>query len=523
MAAVSRRDFLGLAGAGLLAALARGGLAAGRRPNLLLILADDLGYGDVGCYGGQWAPTPAIDSLARDGVRCTDGYVTAPVCAPSRCGLMAGAYNQRFGIQWNDDRNSYALGQHQLLPQVLKAAGYVTGQIGKWNVAADVKQCFDETFAVLDWEADYFPDAQGHYYGVDSETERASSKVQGVWGPQRPGDEYLTDRLGRHACEFIERHRAEPFFLYLAFNAVHSPWSARSADRERFAHLNHPLGFYAAMIASLDENVGRVLAQLETSGLARDTLVVFVSDNGPARGSRYIKVWPDGWPEAVLVGSSGPLSGYKGQLSEGGIRVPYLLRWPGVLPAGEVYHQPVSTMDLYPSFCAAAGAAAPAETRLDGVDLLPLLRAQAGPAHDRLFWKIATTGGESGAVRQGDWKLLISGAGPTLRLFNLAEDIAEQHDLAAEQPERAKELHQAWLAWNGALPPRATPAKRPPQDRSTLFGSKDRNKDGKLDCDEFMVNQQDPQAARLRFDAWDLDGDNALSQDEFVRMGRKAD
>jgi arylsulfatase A-like enzyme len=156
------------------------------KPNLILILADDLGYGDAGCYGGSLAATPAIDSLARTGVRCTDGYVTAPVCAPSRCGIMTGSYNQRFGIQWNDDRAKYNVGQHKLLPQALRAAGYVTGHIGKWNVGADIEGCFDETYDVIDWEADYFPDKIGHYVGVDSQTEHASSKVQGVWGARSP-------------------------------------------------------------------------------------------------------------------------------------------------------------------------------------------------------------------------------------------------------------------------------------------------------------------------------------------------
>jgi arylsulfatase A-like enzyme len=316
------------------------------RPNLLLIFADDLGYGDSGCYGSKLVPTPAIDSLARDGVRCTDGYVTAPVCAPSRCGLLSGAYNQRFGMQWNDDRRRYTFGEHQLLPQALRAAGYVTGHIGKWNVPVDVKACFDEVYDLIDWEADYFPDADGHYHGVDSETEFASSKVQGVWGPERPDDEYLTDRLGRHAVEFIDKHKQgdRPFFLYLAFNAVHTPLHAKQQDAARFGELPIPLNFYASMVASMDENIGRVL-----DALPENTLVAFTSDNGPAR--MPVEKWPDGWPTGVLAGSAGPLNGHKGQFLEGGIREPFLLRWPGKIEAGSVYSQPISTMDLYPTFC----------------------------------------------------------------------------------------------------------------------------------------------------------------------------
>lgn len=430
------------------------------KPNAILIFADDLGYGDVGCYGSRLVPTPAIDSLARGGIRCTDGYVTAPVCAPSRCGIMTGAYNQRFGVQSNEDRRKYTVGQHPLLPQTLRAAGYVTGHIGKWNIPVDARQCFDEVYDLIDWEADYFPKPDGHYVGVDSPAEIGSSKVQGVWGPARPGEEYLTDRLGRHAVEFIEKHKARPFFLYLAFNAVHSPWHAKAADRERFAHLKpHPLDYYAAMIASLDENVGKVLAQLKTACLEQNTLVAFTADNGPAMGSPRIVVWPNGWPEQFLVGSAGPLNGYKGQFLEGGIREAFLLRWPARLTAGQVYRQPVSTMDLYATFCAAAGAPVPAGTRLDGVNLLPHLTGEKQHApHEILFWK----NGDDGAVRQGDWKLLIRRWQPTLQLFNLAVDIGEKHDLAAEKPEVVERLHSAWLKWSQPLPPRANPQPAKP-------------------------------------------------------------
>ena len=436
--------------------------AVAEKPNIILIFADDLGYGDLGCYGGRLVPTPAIDSLARDGVRCTDGYATAPVCAPSRCGIMTGAYNQRFGIQWNEDRAKYGVGRHQLMPQALKAAGYVTGHIGKWNVGADITGCFDEVYDLIDWEADYFPNEEGHYVGVDSPTEHASSKRQGVWGPKRPGDEYLTERLGRHAVGFIEKHKSQPFFLYLAFNAVHSPWQAKTADRPRFAHAGEqPLPFYAAMLGSLDENIGRMLAKLKALGLEENTLVVFTSDNGPAMGSPRIKGWPDAWPERILVGSAGPLSGYKGQFLEGGIREPFILRWPAQLKAGGVYRQPVSTMDLYPTFCAAAGAAVPAGTRLDGVNLLPhLLGETAGPPHETLFWRKD----DQGAVRQGDWKLLISPWKPKLKLFNLADDVGEKRDMASERPELVQRLHKQWQDWSETLPPRANPprAKRGP-------------------------------------------------------------
>jgi len=502
------------------------------RPNILLIFADDLGYGDPGCYGGKLVPTPAIDSLARSGVRCTDGYVTAPVCAPSRCGLMSGAYNQRFGMQWNDDRGKYNVGPHKLLPQALKAAGYVTGHVGKWNVGADIASCFDETYDTIDWEADYFPGADGKYFGVDDPVNHASSKRQGMWGPERDRDEYLTDRIGRHAVEFIEKHKrgAKPFFLYLAFNAVHSPFHAKKELAARFDKLPPPLNFYAAMTASLDENIGRVLAALPD-----DTFVVFTSDNGPAK--MPVQVWPADWPTNTLAGSAGPLNGHKAQFLEGGIREPFLLRWPARLKAGEVYRQPVSTMDLYATFCAAASAPVPAGTKLDGVNLLPyLLGEKTGAPHEILFWK----NGENGAVREGDWKLFISPQQPKLQLFNLADDIGEKRDLAVEKPELVERLHKAWLDWSAPLPPRANPAKskpavaglvrrssdvggtKPAQDRGALFEKKDVNHDGKLSREEFLANQLDPEEAKTRFEKWDADKDGFLSREEFLKMGAKS-
>jgi arylsulfatase A-like enzyme len=297
--------------------------------------------------------------------------------------------------------------------------------------------------------------------------------------------------------------------------------------------LTPPLNYYAAMTVSLDENIGRVLAKLKEAGLDQNTIVVFVSDNGPAK--MPTNVWPDGWPVGMLAGSPGPLSGHKAKFLEGGIREPFILRWTGQLQAGGVYKQPVITMDLYPTFCAAAGAPVPDGTKVDGVNLLPHLRGEkSGAPHEILFWK----NGEEGAVRQGDWKVLVSLWKPKLQLFNLADDIGEKHNLASEKPELVEKLHKAWLDWSASLPPRANPpvdksdksgkgkkvadTGKSAQDRGALFDKKDINRDGKLSREEFLAGQADQDGAKARFGQWDTDKDGFLSREEFVNMGGKA-
>ena len=425
-------------------------------PNIVMIFVDDMGYGDPGCYGGRDIPTPNIDRLAAGGVRFTDGYVTAAVCGPSRMGLLTGAYQQRFGCFWNEDLwAKYELtlpDSHKLMPQALAAAGYKTGQVGKWNITPDPRPYVDEAFAVMNWKGAYYPDENGVYLGVDGPDFRMEPHG---WGPPRPGAEYLTDRLTRHAVDFLDRHAEKPFFLYLAYNAPHTPLQADKKYDAQFKHLEHePNRLYAGMVASLDENLGRVLDKLRDAGLEENTLVALVSDNGPARGSNYLKGWRKDWPKETLLGSADPLSGHKAKRREGGIRVPFLLRWPAQLQAGQVYEKPVSTLDLYPTFCAATAADVPEGTHLDGVNLLPYLTSkESGEPHDMLFWKPHA----GGAVRQGRWKLLIESWGNgKVRLFDLENDLAEANDLASKKPELTEQLHQAWLDWSEAFPTAAS-------------------------------------------------------------------
>lgn len=443
-----------------LALLGASGLSAAPAapPNIVILLADDLGYGDVSCYGGKDVPTPRIDQLAREGVRFTDAYVTCPACAPSRLSLMSGAYPQRFGMTWNDDRGAHKLPDSQrLLPELLKRAGYVTGLVGKWNIVRKAETVFDEVHDFIEWESDYFPQEDGRYVGSNATTMPgfASSKTQ-YWGPKRDGDEYLTDRIGRDAAGFIARHAARPFFLYVGFNAVHSPWQGRRADEGRFAHLPHEvLQLYASMIAALDENVGRVLDALRAHGLEQNTLVFFLSDNGPAKGGPHIEGWKPDWPQRqLIVGSAGPLRGAKTDLWEGGIREPLILRWPVRLAAGATYRAPVSSLDLLPTICAATGASVPATTVVDGVDLVPFLRGERPePPHETIFWKIKS----AAALRRGNWKLMMLAPEFRPQLYDLATDVGETRDLAAAKPELTRELHAAWQAWNQPLPPPARP------------------------------------------------------------------
>lgn len=439
------------------------------RPNIVLLLADDLGYGDLGSYGGRTVPTPHLDRLAREGIRFTDAYVTCPACAPSRLSIMSGAYPHHFGMTWNDDRSAHKLPDTQrLLPEILRSAGYRTASIGKWNIVRPAI-IFDEVHSYIEWESDYLPQPNGSYSGSNSIASAGvrSSKIQG-WGPAdaRGTNEYLTDRLAREATEFIARQRSaspsHPFFLYVGFNAVHSPWQGRAKDRDRFAHL--PLEvqqLYASMLAALDDGVGRILDTLREHRLEENTLVVFLSDNGPAKGGPHIEGWKSDWPKGTtIVGSAGPLRGAKTDLFEGGIREPLIFRWPAQLrrQAGTEFRAPVIANDLLPTLCAAAGASVPPDTRVDGVNLLPFLRGERrGPPHDTLYWKIKS----SAALRRGDWKLILLAPDFKPQLYHLAQDVGEQHDLAAQHPDRTRELHATWQKWNAGLPPPARPSLTP--------------------------------------------------------------
>jgi len=401
------------------------------RPNILIIVGDDMGYADVGVHGCKDIPTPHIDSLAKNGVRCTSGYVSGPYCSPTRAGLMTGRYQNRFGHEFNPGPNptgNVGLPLTEVtLADRLKAAGYKTGMVGKWHLGNTEKfhpmsRGFEEYFGFLGGAHPYFPGAGGE--GINP-----------ILRGREPIDEkaYLTDAFSREATAFIDRHVKDEWFLYLTFNAVHTPMHAADKYLARFKDVQ-PEGrrAYCAMMSAMDDAIGAVLAKLDENKLTENTLIFFVSDNG-------------GPP--VNSSSNGVLRGNKAQTWEGGIRVPYLVQWKGRIPAGKTFDNPVIQLDFHPTAMAAAGVEAK-DAKFDGVNLLPHLEGKVTtPPHDTLYWRF----GDQMAIRHGNLKLVQGRGGAQRMLFDLAADIGEQRDLTAEKPEVVKELTAKYDAWNATL------------------------------------------------------------------------
>jgi arylsulfatase A-like enzyme len=408
------------------------------KPNVIVIVSDDMGYADVGFQGCKDIPTPNLDALAKSGVRFTSGYVSGTYCSPTRAGLLTGRYQTRFGHEFNPVGDAGMPVTEKTFAQRFHAAGYKTGLVGKWHLGHrsemhPTRRGFDEFFGFLGGGNTYFREPL-----AKSRIQRGHETVV--------EKEYLTDALGREAVNFIDRHKSEPFFLYLAFNAPHMPLEADKERLKKFPETTDPKRRpYAAMVSALDDAVGRVQAKLRDINAVQDTLIVFFSDNGgPSRPT---------WPGTTANGSiNAPLRGSKRQTLEGGVRVPFVMAWPGHLPQGIDYHQPVIQLDVLPTALTAAGIPIDSKDKLDGVNLLPFLTEKAsGAPHEALFWRF----GEDWAIRKGDWKLakyydVAPGAKDDLapKLYNLAEDIGEANDLTAKHPEKVKELTAAWQAWN---------------------------------------------------------------------------
>jgi arylsulfatase A-like enzyme len=427
---------------------------ASNRPNIILIVGDDMGYADIGVHGCKDIPTPHLDALAAAGVRCTNGYVSGPYCSPTRAGLLTGRYQTRFGHEFNPGGGSRqrqgrqekrkAQRKRQLesglplsettIADRLKAAGYSTGLVGKWHLGNAAKfhpqqRGFDEFFGFLGGAHPYFPNDQAVILRGNESIEEK---------------EYLTDALGREAVAFIDRHANRPFFLYLSFNAVHTPMQADDSRLEKFKHIDdEKRRTYAAMMSAMDDAVGQLLAKLRENDLEENTLVFFVSDNGG----------PTLPTTSTNASRNEPLRGSKRTTLEGGIRVPFFVKWPAKLPAGKVYDEPVIQLDVLPTALAAAGIEPSSDAEIEGVDLRPYLGGenQAAP-HEALFWRF----GQQMAVRQGDWKLVRydpkadgqRGLTTDAKLYNLAADIGETNNLIDDEPQRAEILQAAWDEWN---------------------------------------------------------------------------
>lgn len=406
------------------------------KPNIIVIMTDDMGWADLGSYGAKDIRTPNIDSLARDGVKFTNFYSNGVLCTPTRAGFISGRYQQRYGIEeplHSDGTHNSWQGlpvKGHSLPKLLADVGYSTALIGKWHVG---------------YKPEYSPLAHGfqYFFGLKSGYHDFYRHTEGLGKPdlwendkrvEVPG--YTTDLITERTVRFIADNATKPFFIDVAYNAPH--WPYQPPDKPSVAPNNsrHVLPYdantstradYVAMVERVDKGVGDILRALREKGLHKNTIVIFTNDNG-----------------GEWLASNGPLFNRKMTVWEGGIRVPALIRWPGKLPAGKVTSQVGITMDLTASLLTAAGAKVPSDSRLEGIDLFPILQGKAQPTTRTLFWR-SHLGRSQKAVRRGDHKLVIDGAHALL--FDLRTDIGERNDLAKHRPELARELFQLLQAW----------------------------------------------------------------------------
>lgn len=431
------RTTIALVGAFLFAhcATAADAGAAARRTNVIVIVADDLGYADAGMQGlAKDVQTPNIDAIARNGVRFTNAYVSCPVCSPSRAGFLTGRYQEKFGHEHNpapdiENRGKFGLPLDQVtLANQMKKAGYTTGAIGKWHEGTQPpyrpqQRGFDEFYGFL---------GGAHAY--------MNSKIDGENSIRR-GDEpiaepmYLTSAITREAVSFVDRHQKEPFFLYVPYNAVHTPQAAPTRYQEPFAGVaDQKRKMLLAMLYALDEGVGNIVKKVRDAGLEENTLIVFFSDNGgPTEGNGSTNT---------------PLRGYKGQVWEGGIRVPFAIQWKGQIKPGQVIDHTIISLDVFPTAMAAIGASPEEKRQVDGVNLLPLLRGASTEApHETLYWRFEP----AWAIRAGNFKLLFTRDGKK-GLYNLSNDIGERKNLLGAMPDKAAELQKKYEAWSSKLP-----------------------------------------------------------------------
>lgn len=443
------------------------------RPNIVLLIADDLGYGELGCQGNLQIPTPNIDAIAANGVRFTAGYVSAPNCSPSRAGILTGKFQTRFGYENNpigakNENPVCGLPSGQkTMANILHDVGYTTGLFGKWHLGGiaeyhPMRRGFDEFFGFLHEGHSYaypewnnvtsmyrrkvLPDGtKGRwinddivYYTAMGNDEPPYDADNPIMRSSQPVEEnsYLTDAFTREAISFIERKKNQPFFLEVAFNAVHSPMQAKNEDMTKFSDIEDiQRRIFAGMLTSMDQGIGEIIQKLKDSGLEDNTIIIFLSDNGG--------------PTRELTSSNLPLRGEKGQMYEGGIRVPFIMQWKGKIPKGTAYENAVISLDILPTIAKIAGAEI--NEKIDGVDLMPYLtRSKSGQPHEYLFWRQQ---GKT-ALRMGDWKVVSHGfdkSNPVWELYNLEKDISEANNLKKQNPKEFEELFIKWNELNGQM------------------------------------------------------------------------
>jgi len=463
--------------------------AAAPQPNFLFILADDLGWRDLGCYGSPFYETPSLDGLAASGVKFTNAYAACPVCSPTRASILTGKYPVRTGItNWIDprgrnqpenwDRNTKLLPapyadrlalDEVTIAEALKDAGYATFFAGKWHLGPEGFWPEDQGFGVNQGGTEYGGPWSGNKYFSPYENPNLKE------GP--PG-EHLPDRLARETVHFIEQHQDEPFLAYLSFYSVHTPLIARQDLKDKYEMKARRIGFvgprfiaegerkarqvqdhavYAGMVEAMDQAIGKTLEALDLFGLSERTIVIFMSDNGGLSTPRGPVPAPT---------SNVPLRGGKGWMYEGGVREPMIIRAPGVTRAGSVRHETVVSTDFYPTMLELAGLPLMPEQHTDGASLVPLLKGKSLESRP-VFWHYPHYHGThshapAGAIRLGDWKLIEYFEDSRLELFNLARDAAEKYNLVELYPDKAQELHEelkAWRAETGAVMPEPNPAE----------------------------------------------------------------
>ncbi len=455
------------------------GIAAPRPPNIIFVLADDLGWTELGCYGNPFNETPNLDQLSKEGMRFTQAYAAAPVCSPYRAALLTGQYPARVGIMdYLRPQDPPLSTDHVTIAKILKRHGYQTGMIGKWHLTGYRYHGAPTEIRATDhgFDEELVTEIKGvgnggNFYPYVFRKQPVS--WTNVKEQRLPGNEYLVDRMNLEAVEFIQRNKDQPFFLYLSHFAPHSILNGKPELVKKYRK-KHPPGkstrskcylctdaglvgdagnhwagdhnpHLAAMLESIDDGLGMITRTLEELGLAGNTIVVFTSDNGG---------------EAPNVTSNAPLRGGKSQLYEGGIRVPLIVRWPGTIPQATTCRQPTVNMDFYPTFIEAIGIEPDAKQMLDGVSLLPTLRDPAAPiGRDTFYWHYPLEkphflgGHSSGAIRQGDWKLIEFFDTGATELYNLADDISEQDDQAAARPEVVASLKTKLRNWQEKVTP----------------------------------------------------------------------